>query len=208
MPLGLLREPALRRDEPPVRTAAQPGIFAIAPIDEVVATFRAGSSVVRDLIGRKPFRMRELPCRIEQSEAQVLVWKLEFARITQALEDGVGLDGQLIERDMVSDMVERSCELIAPLGLGLSRSAVDEVEAEAGKERGGELNRMKRLGDRVLAPERLEVGVAQRLHADRQAVDAGGAISAKPPRFDAGRVGFERDLGVRLEAPSRTRSRR
>ena len=103
---------------------------------------------------------------------------------------------------MVADMVERSCELVAPVGLALPGPAVDEVEAEAGKERGGELNRGKRLGDRVLAPERLEVGVAQRLHADRQAIDAGGAIAAKPPRLDAGRVGFERDLGVRLEPPS------
>ena len=52
-----------------------------------------------------------------------------------------------------------------------------------------------------LTPERLEVGVVERLHPDRQPVDARGEVAAKPPRLDACRIGLERDLGVRLEPP-------
>ena len=53
----------------------------------------------------------------------------------------------------------------------------------------------------MLPAQRLEIGVIQGLDADRQAVDASRAIAAKPRGFDAGRIGFERDLGLRVEPP-------
>ena len=74
---------------------------------------------------------------------------------------------------MVAGVVERLGELASPGGGALPGPAVNEVEAEAGKERRGELHRSQRLGRRVLAAEGLEGGVAQRLHPDRQPVDAG-----------------------------------
>ena len=41
-PLAGLGEPAPRRDEAPVRAGADPGVLAVAPIDEVVAALAAG----------------------------------------------------------------------------------------------------------------------------------------------------------------------
>ena len=38
--------------------------------------------------------------------------------------------------------------------------------------------------------------IVERLHAERDAVDAGGAIAAKARRLDAGRIGFQRDFDV------------
>ena len=52
--LGRERQPAARRDEPPMRARAHARIFAIAPIGEVVAAFRARPGMVRHLVGRKP----------------------------------------------------------------------------------------------------------------------------------------------------------
>ena len=58
------------------------------------------------------------------------------------------------------------------------------------------LQRRQRLGDAVATPQRLQVGIVQRLHADGDAVDARAAIAAKPARLDAGGVRLQRDLGV------------
>ncbi|MNL37831.1 hypothetical protein D3C87_1600040 [compost metagenome] len=51
------------------------------------------------------------------------------------------------------------------------------------------------------APERLEVGVVQRLHAERDAVDARRPEVAEAAGLDAGRIGFERDFAVRIDGP-------
>ena len=51
--LGREREPAARRHEPPVRAGADAGIFAVAPIGEVVTTLRTRAGMVRHLIGRQ-----------------------------------------------------------------------------------------------------------------------------------------------------------
>ena len=44
-------------------------------------------------------------------------------------------------------------------------------------------------------------GVVQRLHAERDAVDAGGAIAAKPRRFHAGRIGLKRHFDLIGDLP-------
>ena len=156
-----------------MRAGADAGIFAVAPIDEVVAALAAGAGVVRDFVGRQPARLGHFPRRLEQGEAQILVRQLELAGVAQAFENRVRLDGQLIERDVVAGIVERLGELAAPFRFALPRPAVNEIEAEARKQRSGELDRGQRLGGRMLASERLEIGVVQRLDADRQAIDAG-----------------------------------
>ena len=63
-------------------------------------------------------------------------------------------------------------------------------------------DRLDRLGDAVAAAQRLQVGVVQRLHADREPVDAGGAIAAEAAGLDAGRIGLERDFGVLSDRPA------
>ena len=58
-----------------------------------------------------------------------------------------------------------------------------------------------RLRHAMDAAERLQRGIVERLHAERQAIDAGGAIAAKTLRLDASRIGFERDLRVGRNRP-------
>jgi len=53
----------------------------------------------------------------------------------------------------------------------------------------------------VAAAERFEIGVIERLHPERDTIDAGLFEPAKPLRFDAGRIGFERDLRALRDRP-------
>ena len=103
----------------------------------------------------------------------------------------------------------RACEL------GRARRPASGRGAHrSGRRRGAESLRARRRprasasSARMQAAERAEVVVVQRLHAERDAVDAGGAIAAEALRLDAGRIGFERDLGVRRDRPVLRRSRR
>ena len=102
---------------------------------------------------------------------------------------------------MVANIIEPLGEFTSPGGLGLSGPAINQVESEAREERRGEPHGGQRFDDRMLAAERLQVKVVQRLDTDRKPVDAGRTIAAKTLRFDAGRIGFQRDLRVLVEAP-------
>ena len=54
---------------------------------------------------------------------------------------------------------------------------------------------VQRLRRRLCSrPRKLQIRVVQRLHAERDAVDAGRAVAAEALGLDAGRVGLERDL--------------
>ncbi len=50
-------------------------------------------------------------------------------------------------------------------------------------------------------PSALRLLIVERLHAERQPVDAGGAVAREVLRLDAGGVGFERDLDIVGNAP-------
>ena len=53
----------------------------------------------------------------------------------------------------------------------------------------------------MLAPQRLEIGIGERLHADRDAIDAGGPVAGEVRRLDARRIGLERHLGIGGDRP-------
>ena len=65
----------------------------------------------------------------------------------------------------------------------------------------GERERGKRLFGRVHASERFQALIVERLHAERQAIDAGRAVAREILGLDAGRIGLERDLRIRRDAP-------
>src|SRR5258708_22358266 len=110
-------------------------------------------------------------------------------------------DRQLIEREMLGGFRDGAGELGTPSLRSLAGPGVDQIEGIALERRARDRNRLERLLRRVQAPERCERGVIERLHAERDAVDAGRAIAAKPGRFHAGRIGFERDFGSWRDGP-------
>ncbi len=50
-------------------------------------------------------------------------------------------------------------------------------------------------------PRKRRSAIVERLHAERDAIDAGGAIAAEALSLDAGGVGFERDLDIGIDRP-------
>jgi len=82
----------------PVRAGPAAGVFAVTPVEEVVATFLARRGVVGDLIGRQVRRSRQLLRRLVEGERRVLVGDDELAGGVQRCERRLRFDGELIER--------------------------------------------------------------------------------------------------------------
>ena len=85
-----------------MRAGADAGIFAVAPIDEIVPALGAGPRVVGDFVGGHAVRLGDLLRRVEQRAGEILVGRLQLAGPPQALEHRVGLDGELVEREMLA----------------------------------------------------------------------------------------------------------
>ena len=83
----------------------------------------------------------------------------------------------------------------------LARPRVDQIERVALEVRARHRDGVERLLRRVQAAELLQRDIVERLHAERDAVDAGGAIAAEARGLDAGRIGFQRHLDVGRDAP-------
>ncbi len=91
---------------------------------------------------------------------------------------------------------ERFFKLACPrLGCVIG-ACIDEIEAAAREDMLRELDRVLRFVDAVQTAERLERGTIERLHADRNAIDAGCAIIAKALLLHTVGIGFERDLDI------------
>src|SRR5215475_2442769 len=107
-----------------------------------------------------------------------------------------GLDGELIERQVVSRMVESPAEFVPPAIEPLPLARIDQIERHALEIAFGDSERGKSLRARVHAAKRLEAGIVEGLDTERHAVDAGSAISGKAFRLDTGGIGFQSNLGV------------
>ena len=83
----------------------------------------------------------------------------------------------------------------------LAGAGVDEIEGGAVESRGGDVEGAQCLLRRMQAAEQLQIGVVQRLHAERDAIDARRAIAPETRGLDAGRIGLQRDFGVGVELP-------
>ena len=118
------------------------------------------------------------------------------------------LDGELVERQVPLGQPQRFGQLVLPILERLARAGIDQVEARAREDRLRQPHGGDGFVDRVAAAQFGQRAFAQRLHAERDAVDAGGAVAAEAVGLDRGRVGFERDLGVRIDRPVLRRWRR
>ena len=157
--------------------------------------------MVGDLVGGQAVRGADLLRRVVESARHVLVRRFEFAGRMERRERRLLLDGQLIKRKMLAGLGERPPELARPIARRLPRPRVDEIEGIAVEHAAGDADRVKRLARRMQAPELGQRRVVERLHAERYAIDAGGAVAAETRRLDAGRIGFERHLDVGRDAP-------
>ncbi len=102
---------------------------------------------------------------------------------------------------MISRHADRGSELGLPGGKRLRRSRIDQVEGKPRKDASRKLNGVPRFGRIVDAPERLQRLVVERLHAEREAIDARRAIAAEALRLGTAGIGFERHLRFGRDRP-------
>ena len=130
-----------------------------------------------------------------------LVRRLQFARRMQAEERRAFLDRELVERQMFGGFRNRELQFIGPHLRRLVGAGVDQVERITVERAARDRDRIQRFARAVQSSERLQRSVVERLHAERDAVDAGCAIAAKPRCFHAGRIGLQRHLDIVGDAP-------
>ena len=111
------------------------------------------------------------------------------------------LDGELVERQMLACEVERLAEFGAPRVDALAGSGINQIEGEALERATRDVDRRAGFLRRMQAAERAQLRIVERLHAERDTIDAGRAIAAKTSGLDARRIGFESDLCARLHCP-------
>ena len=180
---------------------ADAGIFVAAPVDQIVLALRANAGVIGNLIGRKTLLRADFLRHVIQRARERLVRRLQLARRVQAEERRAFLDRELIERQMFGGFRNRELQLIGPHLRRLVGAGVDQVERIALERGARDRDRIQRLARAVQPTERLQRGVIERLHAERDAVDAGCAIAAKPRRLDAGGIGLQRHFHLGRDAP-------
>ena len=180
-------EVACRRtveDEPPVCARSAAGVFAIAPIEEVVAALLARRGVVGDFVGGQPGRARQLLRDLVERERFLALWDHKLAGGVQRGERRLRLDGELVEREVAARERQRFTKLAPPVVDRLARSRVDEVEGDAVEVCACHLECGECFSGGMDASERLQNVVAQRLHAERHAIDSCMRDSRRsaPPR--------------------------
>jgi len=176
-------------------------VFLAAPVNQIMFAFGAGPGVIGNLVRRQSVSGADLLRDIIQRARGRLVRRFQFARGMQAEERRLRLDRELIERQMLGGFRDREVQLIRPHLRRLAGAGINQVERITIKGGAGDRDRVERLARGVQTSQRFQRGVVQRLHAERNPVDAGGAIAAKPRRLDAGRIGFEGDFRVGRHAP-------
>ncbi len=184
--------------DPPVGAGSDAQVVLAAPIDEIVA--RAGgvaAGVVGHLVGGKPLAGQDfLGCLVEYGR-QVGVGGGEGLAPHGPVEGRAGFDGQLVGRDVLGAEVERGQELRRP-GLGsLAGSGIDQVHRQAGEQAGGQAGGAAGLAGEMVAAEKFQGDVVQRLHAQGEPVDPGGGEGGEAAGLRVGGIGLERHLQIR-----------
>mgnify|MGYP001611871623 CR=1 FL=1 len=184
-----------------MRARSDAGIVLAAPVDQIVPALGARPRVVGDFVGRQAFAGADQLREVVQIAPEVIVGDRQLAGRAQAEERRARLDGQLIEREMLGRFRDGALELDGPGGQRLARPRINEIERIALEDRARDRNGRERLLRRVQTAQFLERAIVERLHAERDTIDAGAAIAAEARGLHAGRIGLQRHFDVAGDAP-------
>ncbi len=113
-----------------------------------------------------------------------------------AVEQRVGLERQVVERQVRRPERQRGRGIGFGLGHRLARQRVHEVEVDVAEDRQRRLGGGARLVGVVDAAERLQLRGVEALDAERQPVDAGRAEAGELLALEGAGIRLQRDLGV------------
>ena len=177
-------------------------VVAELPVVEVVATAPSGARVRRNLVVLVAVR-RELLLAIElHLPGRVRVGQRRRAMV----EDGAGLERQLVVRDVRGLQCQRRVEIGECLLQRLCGQAVHEIEIEVLEASAADfIDRSRDVAAAVNAAERTQMIGIESLRAERDAIDSGSAIAAEPAMLDGARI-FRASPDVRCELHQRASS--
>ena len=187
--------------EPAMRARTDAGIFMAAPVNKIVPALRARPRMIGHFVSRQAGLAADRLREIVKIAAEILVRHDQFAGLVQAEERRARFNGELIEREMFGRFGDGAFEFGLPAFKRLARPRIDQIEGVTIEDRTRDGNRVERFLRGVQAAQFLQRLIVKRLHAERYAIDAGGAVAAKACRLDAGRIGLERNLGVAGDGP-------
>ena len=192
------RVPELRLPDDPVgkrqlavRPGAQPQIVAEHPVVQVVLR-----PVPRACPGRHFVVLvgtaQHLAHGIEHGCGQVIVGYLR----RKARKQRVRLQRQVIAGQVRRRKRQRRGQILAQLGQRLLRQRIHQVEIEGVEQPGGSLGRRPRLRAVMHPAQRLQLGVRERLDAQRQPRHPGSPVIGKAGTFEGARIGLHRHFRV------------
>ena len=200
LPEAHLAHDAVRKRQLAVRARPDAQVVAELPVIHVVAAGLTGARVRGDLVvvetGLRHARLDPLM----NGGRRIIVGQ----RRRKLGEDGVGLQRQLVERQVRRRQRQRHFNVGLRLRERLTGQRVHQVEVEGRVVALRDLHGSKCLRSVMHAAERLQVTIVERLHADRQPRDAGIAIGCKAARLEAAGIGLQRDLAIRRQRQQRT----
>ena len=185
-------------EEVAVRGTADPEVRQTLPVGDVVPAFKSGQGVIGDLIPPQSACLKQVRSPLFHCKGRILVRKGRQFSLQQLIaEPRVLLVDQLISADMGGAELQRLAEGILPRRQRLPRQAVDEVQIDVPD------TCILYVADRCLGlpfgvnpADSLQQFVIQRLHTERNPVDAQAPPPFRLPPGKGPRVGLKGDLAV------------
>ena len=131
-----------------------------------MARFLPWLGVVRDFIGREPGLLGELLREVIEIGGAVVCGRHQPPALIKIEISRAGLDRELVERHVALLLGQRTGEFGAPLLRRLVRTRIDHVEGDAREDFRRQPEGSDGFFRGMLAAQRLQVLVVQRLHAD------------------------------------------
>jgi len=112
------RVPAFAANQPTMGARSDTGVFAVTPIDQVMPAFRARLGVVGNLVRRHAGGIAYLLRHLIKLSSGIRVGNRELAGAMQRLKWRIGLDGELVEREVVGGPVDCRLRIVDWVSVG------------------------------------------------------------------------------------------
>jgi hypothetical protein len=113
--------------QPAVRAGTNAGVVTATPVGQIVTALGAGLGMVGNLIGGKAGRGGQFLRQFKKRHAVVFVG----GRHGVMKEGCSGLDGELVERQVIAGKFKQAAQFVPPLRFSLAWPRVDEVKGHA-----------------------------------------------------------------------------
>ena len=188
-----------RSGQASMSAGADAEIKTMPPIQKIVATFFSRARMVGDFIMRQTGFGAQIARQFPLLQCGVFRRQSEFAVRMPTRIERVRFNGELIKRNVRNLLLQNAIQLAAPLRKSLTRAGIDEIGGNAGKAPSRRIQSLQSHGAVVGASESTQSGIVQRLHADGEAIDAGGAKSPQPILLNAFRIRLEADFHIGIK---------